>query len=361
MVPLGVVACTSANQINAMIAFALSSSPESSISAASIRIPVALKGIDDLIRAGFESYRDSCFNWLLVATGVVVIGLFFEGPELWKEIGSIIGHWRFERRFHFHLPEERTSNKTKLLASVGWLLIVLGVSGEFVADSFVSKADGYVQQFDEILLADAQRQTELAKIRAGGAYERAANAEKEAAQLRNEAEAEHLARVKIEAAVAFRELTERQKQDIGIAVQPFASVAVASVWFNASSTEAELFADDISEALAAGHIRVQPASGMLEMRENSRFGEPVKRATTGVRIQSTKHEGAQKFAALIVKTLNGLGFDAERQTDPPFDDKPTPQIWINVEPRPKGPQAEYKLQAEREAKARKITNNSTNR
>lgn len=137
----------------------------------------------------------------------------------------------------------------------------------------------------------------------------------------------------------------------------FSNVSVASVWFNGSTTEAELFADDISEALQAGHIRVQPASGFMEMRENSKFGDPVKRALTGVVIQSTKHEGARKFAELMVSELNQRGFDAVRQTDPPFDDKPLPQIWINVEPRPKGPQGEYKLQAEREAKAKKQAKN----
>ena len=42
--------------------------------------PDTLKGVDDLIRAGFEAYRGSCFNWLLAATGLVVVGLVLEGP-----------------------------------------------------------------------------------------------------------------------------------------------------------------------------------------------------------------------------------------------------------------------------------------
>ena len=64
--------------------------------------------------------------------------------------------------------------RVKLVVSLGWLLIVVGVAGEFVADSFVSKADGFVQKFDEILLADAQKKTGVASERAARAFESAA-------------------------------------------------------------------------------------------------------------------------------------------------------------------------------------------
>jgi len=70
----------------------------------------------------------------------------------------------------------------KLVGTLGWILIVVGVTGEFVADSFVSKADGFVQKFDEILLADAQRKTGFASERAASAFERAAKTEREASQ-----------------------------------------------------------------------------------------------------------------------------------------------------------------------------------
>jgi hypothetical protein len=77
-----------------------------------------------------------------------------EGRELWYDITSIVIGWRFKRRFHCSLPEVHAPNSAKLLAVVGWIFIVVGVAGEFVADSFLSRADGYVQKFDEILLAD---------------------------------------------------------------------------------------------------------------------------------------------------------------------------------------------------------------
>jgi hypothetical protein len=306
-------------------------------------LPVISKSLDDLVRSDFELFRNIWFTRLLISTAVVALGLLFELPEICHESADAIRALRHKPR----LPE--IAPWMKLLVSIGWLLIVVGVTGEFVADSFVSKADGIVQAFDESLIADAQRQTELAKIRAGGAYERAAQTEKEAARLREEAEAEHLARVKIEAAVAWRELSERDKQDIGRAVTGFKSLAAASVWFNASSTEAETFADDIAEALRSGQIIVQPPSGIMEMRESGKFGESVKPAITGVIVQSTKDDAASKFAASLIAELTSRGFDAVRQTDPPFSEGKFPQIWVNVEPRPRGPQGEYKLQAERDA------------
>src|SRR6266487_2607389 len=178
------------NQINAISALVLSSSLSTSLARPPLSAPDTLKGIDNLIRVGFEAYRTSCLNWLLVATGLVVVGLGFEGPELWHDITSIIGQWRFKRRFHFSLPENHAANWAKLAAFVGWVLIVVGVAGEFVADSFVSRADGYVQTFDEILLSETQQGAEAARERATAAYERASENEKETASTLKQAEQE---------------------------------------------------------------------------------------------------------------------------------------------------------------------------
>jgi hypothetical protein len=182
-----VVAIT--NQINAIITSVLSS-PDKSVPRPPMPIPDTLKGVDDLIRAGFEAYRSSCFNWLLAATGLVVVGLVFEGPELWHDITTIVRQWRFKRSFHFSLPESHAPNWAKLAAFVGWLFIVVGVAGEYVADSFVSKADGYVQTFDEILLTQAQRGAVVAKERATAAYERASENERETANTLKQVEQE---------------------------------------------------------------------------------------------------------------------------------------------------------------------------
>jgi hypothetical protein len=143
-------------------------------------IPDTLRGIDDLIRVDLEAYRDFWFHQLLLATLLVVLGLVLEGPELWYEIISIIRQWCSVPKFS--TPEKHAPNWVKLLAFIGWLLIVGGVAGEYVADSFLSRADGYVQKFDEILLNEATRQSSSANAKSAMAYARAAETEKQAAQ-----------------------------------------------------------------------------------------------------------------------------------------------------------------------------------
>jgi hypothetical protein len=68
-----------------------------------------------------------------------------------------------------------------------------------------------------------------------------------------------------------------------------------------------------------------------------------------------------EFAEAIRKELVNRGFDAERRKDPPFEKGENPVVWINVGPRPDSPQGKYKLQAEREANAKKATSTSNNR
>ncbi len=138
---------------------------------------MVVKGLDNLVRSDFEAFRNIWFNRLLISTAVVALGLLFELPEIIHDSVEAIRKLR-----QSHKPTPQIRPWVKLFVSVGWLLIVVGVGGEFVADSFVSKADGIVQTFDETLIADAQRQTGLASERAARAFERAAKTEREASQ-----------------------------------------------------------------------------------------------------------------------------------------------------------------------------------
>jgi hypothetical protein len=283
----------------------------------------------------------------------VFLGLLFELPEILHDTLEAVRGLRGKPE---HPLEGWRRHCTKLAATLGWILIVVGVGGEFVTDSFVSKADGLVRQFDEILLAEAQNKSAHAEAIARGFDAQIAESNAKAKSAEATAEAERLARVKIEAAVAWRQLSDQDKRDIGAALTGFKSLAAVGIWFNASSTEAELFADDIAEALRSGDIVTNAPGGMMEMRESSgKFREPIVEPMTGVRVQSTKDEAARKFATLFIAELNRRGFDAIRQKDPPFGESKIPQIWVTVEPRPKGPQGEYKLQAEQDAKVRKQT------
>jgi hypothetical protein len=198
---------------------------------------------------------------------------------------------------------------------------------------------------------DARHKAGESDERAGRAFERASKAderaaknEKEAAVLRKRAEDEALARVKIEARVAWRRLTAQQKQDIGLALARSFSNQGVSLWYSQGDTESSWFAADIAEALQAAHtLRVYPPGGIMSMLESGRLGGPIRRTETGVIVQSTGDERSRQLADGIIHELTVRGFNPARQTDPPVDPNPVPQVWVNVNPRPDGPQGEFKL------------------
>jgi hypothetical protein len=309
--------------------------------------PDTLVGVDALIRADFETFSDLWFARLIWSSVIVAIGIFFEGPEVFHEVARVI-----RRTLHVCKPEKDKKSAVVLCGLIGWLLVAGGVAGEGLCEGFIWKADGILRSFNNMLVAQATKQAGDAVLGAATANVRVAEAQRQATKLGKEAEDERLARVKIEAAVGWRSLSDQQKRDIGAALSGFAQKAGASIWFNGSSTETEMFADDIAEALRFGHVNTVAPSGIMEMRQSGKWNEEIKPVQTGVIVQSTKAPAAIELAAALIKQLNDRGFDAIRQTDPPFDSHSEPIIWVNVEPRPKGPQGEYKLQAERDAKTK---------
>lgn len=217
-----------------------------------IPTPDTLKGVDDFIRSSLEAFSGSWFDWLLIATGVVVIGLLFEAPEIWHETVQAI-----RGLFHSSESERRTPAWMKLAGTVGWVLIVVGVAGEFVAESFVSKADGLVRQFDEILLSEAQKE-------AGAAIERASANEKEAARLGKEAEDERLARVKIEERLAWRRVSPKQFKDAVSRLSPFPG-SLVYLQIVGGDPETGAFAQDILKIFQDSHWQARESQNIIQI------------------------------------------------------------------------------------------------
>jgi hypothetical protein len=128
-----------------------------------ILAPDTLRGVDDLVRANLEVLGELWFNRLLISTALVFVGLVLEFPEIWHDTVQA-----FRDIIHSCKPVKPLSPRLKLFGMVGWVLIVVGVGGEYVAETIVSRADGLVRKFDEILLADAQTRTSSANERASG-------------------------------------------------------------------------------------------------------------------------------------------------------------------------------------------------
>src|ERR1022692_2994158 len=100
--------------------------------------------IDLATKANLQHLRDVYFDCLLACTGVVGIGLLLEVLEIKHDVVEAIGRKTREHRYWLALPIDRkeypeASPRAKVLSAVGWVLIVLGVTGEGVFEGFVSK------------------------------------------------------------------------------------------------------------------------------------------------------------------------------------------------------------------------------
>lgn len=182
----------------------------------------------------------------------------------------------------------------------------------------------------------------------------AGEANQKAGQLEKAAEDERLARVKIEASVAWRRLTDKQKTDIGTSLKRFSNQGV-SFWSNAGDVEAELFAADIAEAITrAGTLRVYAPAQVVKLMEGgaANLGKPIKRIDTGVVVVFTDDPPSHELADAISTLLRASGFDAVSRKNEPPAQPIAPQVWVNVESRPQGAQGEYKLQDEQVRKTR---------
>ncbi|HWZ30423.1 MAG TPA: hypothetical protein VNX18_03775 [Bryobacteraceae bacterium] len=115
--------------------------------------------LDFLIKTDIQGMRDEYFAWLLILTGVVALGIILEGPEVVHEARlAISGRNEAKRRW------------ITILALLGWILVAVGVAGEGASEALVAKADGLLQNFNDILLS-------VAMSDASNARERAANVE----------------------------------------------------------------------------------------------------------------------------------------------------------------------------------------
>jgi hypothetical protein len=125
--------------------------------------PELITELDRRVRADLQNIDDRFFFWVAASAIVVAIGCLMEGPEIFHELWPITfpyfgGRW------------------VKKLALIGWLVVVLGGAAEGVFEIYDHDASGMLQTFDELLLGDAQRNADNAKLAASAASEAARTA-----------------------------------------------------------------------------------------------------------------------------------------------------------------------------------------
>jgi hypothetical protein len=274
-----------------------------------------LRHLDELARADLQALRDSYFEWLLIATWAVLIGVAMEGPEVAKDLMD--GFERSRGR-----EEKRHPLWVSILSSVGWLLIVGGIVGEGIFEAMVSSADGSLQTFNDILLASAGD-------RASAADERVAivNSNTKSLGIDLEAEKQKTARAQADLADAQRKLVAvLQREMLTRNVDPDAierlknfPKATATVLFKALDGEAAWFAERVRVALlAAGwnvpelaspvvaDPRVPGDSGLMGIRVYMR-GPLVTLREKVLTHRPKPGEVDTRFSALMFLLSNGFG------------------------------------------------------
>jgi hypothetical protein len=238
--------------------------------------PSLIGDLDNKIRFNLQGFDDWFFYWVMASAFVVVLGCAMEGPEILHELWPTV----------FAVFSSRWVKKVGL---VGWLLVVLGVAGEGVFEVFEYKTQGLLQTFDEILLADAQRQAgdakqsaegaataaQLAKDASGDAITTAKGARREADSFEHDivSAKEQAAKAESDLAEALRQAAQAQAElnrlktprslvhsnELIAALKPFSGTKyVLDVFMDGESIQ---FTKAVAAALdAAGWVRKQPAA-----------------------------------------------------------------------------------------------------
>jgi hypothetical protein len=131
--------------------------------------PDAIKVLEKS-REGWLAARSQDFPKLLLMTKLVALGVILEGPELVYELWKVIRRWK-QRVVPDHAPSWIT-----LIGLVGWLLVAVGVAGEFWVDGKVNSDDENIQSINITLLEDASASASQAKSDANSAHDLAQSA-----------------------------------------------------------------------------------------------------------------------------------------------------------------------------------------
>lgn len=144
----------------------------------------------------FAGPRDYWFSWLARFTTMVAVGLVFELPELAYELRVIAREWIPYLRYRI-ITRPHREHIAKVIAFIGWILIVAGVAGERVAEVKVKDFDARIQQCSDVKVTKAV-------LDAGDAATSAktARGEADALQIKAGALNKQLDRVKAEAEAA---------------------------------------------------------------------------------------------------------------------------------------------------------------
>ena len=216
----------------------------------------------------------------------------------------------------------------KWLKAFKWM-VVIGVSGELIADGGIFLLSARLQTITDLEVAHSNEEAKKAG-------ERAAKAE-------SATETERMARAQLEASMAWRRVS-KDSQSVAAAHLIRLPGQMAQVSYNATDLEAQSFASDIASALRGAKWEVLEPQGIANMHQvlvTLRTDTPL---DAGVTVTSTKNRTSRAAAIALVQELSALGFDTT--LSPTKFQQPTSTVFIFVGRRPDGIQGEFKLRGQ---------------
>jgi hypothetical protein len=270
----------------------------------------------NLLSTFWSLSKSTASLWLNVSEGVL---LFFGGVLVIGFLGEY---------------SESTRVK-KWLKAFKWM-VVIGVFGELIADGGIFLLSARLQTITDLEVAHSNEEAKKAG-------ERASANEKEAARLRKLAQDESLARLQLEAELAWRRIS-KDSQSATAAHLVRLPGQLAQISYSAADLEAQSFASDIASALRGAKWEVFEPQGIANMHQvlvTLRTDTPLE---AGVTVTSTINRTSRAAASALVQELSALGFDAT--LSPTKFQQLTSTVFIFVGRRPDGIQGEFKLRGQ---------------
>lgn len=222
-------------------------------------------------------------------------------------------------------------------------LVAIGVAGEFGAHIKAGKIESDMRIANRQLVAIVN--------------DRAAAAERDAANAHKEAEDERMARVQIEEAIAPRRLTTKQRSAIGLKLLRFSPQRVFAI-HHTLDVEAGVLAAEILSTLKSAKWYTNDPHWAIGGAASA-FVRAPSIPVTGILISAAPDTRSQLAARALSRELSSHGFDCRipKKSMVGFGPRSENEVVIDVEARPEGPQGEAKLRAD--AKRKQQARNQT--
>jgi hypothetical protein len=254
-------------------------------------------------------------------TALVAVGVAMEFWVIWRERRDDMEAWG---RGTLRLPE-RPSTIKYVIELVSLVLITGGIVGELWIGIKITSINGTLRTMNGELRSESDQLVGLLQM--------------EAAQLREDA-------AELEDSISWRRLTPKNRDTLQRELGRF-SVERAWLLYNTNDTEAFALGSDLALALNSAHWHPTEPEPILKLTEGPvPFGTNVPE-TQGIVVSTTGEKDSEEAANAFVRQMLALGFDCKRSSVPAIrEQKPSPTVFVFVEPRPQGPQGEAKLRAE---------------